>query len=219
MLALMVAGTGVTVFAAQKRVITVFGKHAQMTVVPQAILPFTPMRSNAPGLVTIYSNLASKYPKGDYWCCAGYNVMGPNSGAGEQWIAAAFTPDANHTVTKIQVGAGWSDGTNGIVVSLNKDNNGAPGKALKTWNVSDLPFFGTCCTVLEVSSRMGIPVGAGQQYWVMLSTSDSETDTVDAWNESDADQVDQATIASYSDNQWHVFQTAPGVAFAVKGSN
>jgi len=113
---------------------------------------------------------------------------------------------------------GWSDGTNGIVISLNNDNNGTPGNPLETWNVSDLPFFGTCCTLLKVSSREGIPVTGGQQYWVMLRTSDSELNTVDACNVSDADQIDQATIASYSSNEWHVFQEAPGVVFAVKGN-
>jgi hypothetical protein len=126
--------------------ISISGEHAKMTIVPGAMLPFTGEDSNDPGLVTIFSNLASKYPKGVYWCCAGYNVMGPNSGAGEQWMAAAFTPDADRTVTKIEVSAGWSEGTNGIVISLNNDNNGMPGQALETWNVSHLPFFGTCCS-------------------------------------------------------------------------
>jgi hypothetical protein len=218
--ALPLLAIGLAAGAAAKtppRGITISGKHAKMMVLPQAILPFAPDNTADAGLVTIFSNLASKYPKGPYWCCSGYNVMGPGSDGGEQWIAAAFTPDADHLATKIEVGAGWSEGAKGIVISLNEDNAGAPGKALKTWNVSGLPFFGTCCTVLKVSSRKGITVKAGQQYWVMLSTNDAEANTVDAWNESDADQIDQATIASYSDSQWHVFQTAPGVAFAVKG--
>jgi hypothetical protein len=197
--------------------ISISGKDAKMTIVPGAMHPFTGEDSDDPGPGTIFSNLASKYPKGVYWCCSGYNVMGPNSGAGEQWMAGAFTPDSDRTVTKIEVAAGWSEGTNGIVISLNNDNNGMPGQALKTWNVSDLPFFGTCCTLLKVSSQ-GIPVTGGQQYWVMLRTNNSELNTVDAWNVSDADQVDQATIASFSGNEWNVFQAAPGVAFAVKGN-
>jgi hypothetical protein len=218
--ALAVLAGGMTSAGAQNPLahgITVAGNHAKMMMVPQSALPFIAESSDDSAVVTIFSNLASKYPKGPYWCCSGYNVMGPNSGAGEQWIAAAFTPDADHTVTRIELGAGWSEGTNGIVISLNEDRKGVPGKALRTWNVSGLPFFGTCCTVLKVSTRNGIPVSGGRQYWILLSTSGSETDTVDAWNESDADQVDQATLASYSGNQWHVFQTAPGVAFTVKG--
>ncbi len=219
-LALLVSGGAVSAASSgPSRGILMNGTHAKKIVIPEPALSFTPMPSDVPGQVTIFSNLASKYRKGEYWCCSGYNIMGRDSGAGEQWIAAAFIPDADHTVTKIQVGAGWSQGTNGIVISLNKDDHGVPGNALKTWNLSSLPIFGTCCTVLQVSSRTGIPLSGGQQYWVMLSTNDSETDTVDGWNESDADQVDQATLASYSDNQWHVFQAAPGVAFSVKGSN
>lgn len=214
----IVASSGALAADGARRGIPVAGKHAKMTIVPQALLPFVPQNEDDSSVVTIFSNLASKYPKGPYWCCSGYNVMGSNSGVGEQWIAAAFTPDADHTVTRIELGAGWSQGTNGIVISLNEDKKGVPGKALRTWTLSDLPFFGTCCSVLKVSARNGVPVTGGKQYWVMLSTSASETDTVDAWNESDADQVDQATVASYSDNQWHVFQTAPGVAFAVKGN-
>src|SRR5690348_10791690 len=70
------------------------GKHTKMTMLPQAILPFARENTADAGLVTIFSNLASKYPKGPYWCCSGYNVMGPGSDNGEQWIAAAFTPDS-----------------------------------------------------------------------------------------------------------------------------
>jgi len=172
------------------------------------------------GLVTIFSNLASKYPKGQYWCCSGYNVMGPSQG--EQWMAAAFTPAANHTVTRIEVAVGYSQGkTNGVVVSLNSDKNGVPGKALKTWNASGLPRFGTCCMLVAKSDSAGIPVSAGKQYWVVLSTNSHELDTVDAWNVIDSNQVDAATVATFpgNNNQWNAFQTTPGLGFAVKGSN
>ena len=81
---------------------TVWGKHAAMTVVtePSRSVNRSIARTNAndtkttipdSGLVKIFSNLASEYPNGEFWCCTGYNIMGPSSGIGEQWMAAAFT--------------------------------------------------------------------------------------------------------------------------------
>jgi hypothetical protein len=202
--------------------VTVWGKHARMTLVAEP--PASSSRPNLrdAGLVTIFSNLAAKYPKGEYWCCTGFNVMGSQSGVGEQWMAAAFTPGADHTVTRIEVAAGWSQqGRNGIVVSLNQDSHGVPGKALKTWNVSGLPRFGDCCGLVVTSDVSGIPVSAGQQYWIVLSTNSHELDTVDAWNVIDTDQVDTALVATFpgTNNQWNAFQTKPGLAFAVKGTH
>jgi hypothetical protein len=201
----------------------VWGKHARMMVVTDPAPSVTTTTTlDESGLVTIFSNLAATYPKGRYWCCTGYNVMGPNSGAGEQWMAAAFTPGANHTVTKIEVGVGYSQqGTNGVVLSLNRDNNGVPGKALKTWNAMGLPRFGACCSLVAKSDSSGIPVSAGTQYWVVLSTNSNEVDTVDGWNVIDTNQVNSATVATYpgAHNKWETFPTTPGLAFAVEGIN
>jgi hypothetical protein len=212
---------------------TVWGKHAAMTVVTES--PGSVNRSiartngggtktNIPdtGLVKIFSNLASEYPNGEFWCCTGYNIMGPSSGIGEQWMAAAFTPHANHTVTKISVAVGYSQGTtNGAVLSLRQDNNGAPGKTLKGWTLSALPVFGTCCALAEASDPSGIPVSAGQQYWVVLRTNANQLDTVDAWNVDDTDQVHSRKLAVFpgTHNAWYVFHATPGLAFSVEGSN
>ncbi|HXM24243.1 MAG TPA: choice-of-anchor R domain-containing protein [Terriglobales bacterium] len=201
---------------------TVWGKHARMTVVTEPAPSFTTTNLNDSGLVTIFSNLAATYPKGEYWCCTGYNVMGSNSGVGEQWMAAAFTPGANHTVTRIEVAVGYSQqGTNGVVLSLNRDSHGIPGKALRSWSASNLPRFGTCCTLVVKSDKSGIPVSAGKQYWIVLSTNSNELDTVDVWSVDDTNQLDSATVATYpgTSNHWKAFQTTPGLAFAVKGSN
>ena len=169
------------------------------------------------GLVTIFDSLADKYPKGRFWCCEGYNVMGPANG--EQWMAEAFTPSADHTLTKVEVAVGWSQGANGVVISINKDSNGMPGSALKTWNVSNLQNFGTCCGLVVRTDKSGIALAGGRQYWIVLSTNSNENDTVDGWNVSDADQLDSETLASYTSSKWTVFQAAPGVAFALKGPN
>lgn len=190
---------------------------ARTMSVPQSQASVVDNEMDDAGLVTVFNNLASRYPKGRFWCCEGYNVMGPQQG--EQWMAAAFTPGTDHVVTRVEVAAGWSQGTNGIVVSLAADNNGEPETILRTWNVSHLQNFGTCCAIVSVSDSSGIAVMGGQQYWTVLSTSGKETNTVDGWNVDDTDQIDQSTLASYDGTQWHVFQAAPDVAFAVKGSS
>jgi hypothetical protein len=214
---------------------TVWGKHAAMTVVTEpprsitrtntsTITKTNDTKTNIPdsGLLTIFSNLASEYPNGQFWCCTGYNIMGPSSGIGEQWMAAAFTAHANHTVTKISVAVGYSQGTtNGAVLSLRADNNGVPGKTLKGWTLSALPVFGTCCALVEASDPSGIPVSARQQYWVVVRTNASQLDTVDAWNVDDTDQVHSRKLAVFPGvhNAWYVFHATPGLAFSVEGSN
>lgn len=200
--------------------VSVRGKHAMMTVLTEATPPLSGTNLNTSGFVTIFNSVAAKYPKGLYWCCQGYNVMGSNSGAGVQWMGAAFTPNADHTVTRIAVAAGYSQqGTNGVVISLNDDNNGVPGQVLKQWSATGLPRFGDCCQLVVESDNAGIPITGGKQYWVVLSTNANESSTVDGWNVEDADQIDPATVASYSGTQWTAFQTTPGLAFAVLGSN
>lgn len=219
--ALALAGATVSAIAQDggSRGVIVQGPRAKMMVVTEAPAIFTASPLNDSGLVTIFDSIAGKYPKGRYWCCTGYGVLGPNQGMGEQWMGGGFTPNANHTVTRIEVAVGWSGGTNGVVISLNADNNGVPGTALKTWNISNLPKSGGCCTVVAVTDKSGIPVSAGQQYWIVLSTNAKENDTMDAWNVSDADQIDNGSFAVFASNTWSTFQTAPGLAFAVKGSN
>ena len=199
----------------------IWGPYAKMIILPHTrVQAVNTTRREPSGLITIFNSLAGKYPKGVYWCCEGYNVMGANSGAGVQWMGGAFTPAADHTLTRVEVAVGYSgQGQNGVVISVNDDNGGVPGKSLKKWSVSGLPVFGTCCTIVVKTDNTGIALTGGKQYWIVLSTNSGETNTVDGWNVSDADQIDQANLASWDGSTWHTFQTAPGLAFAVKGTN
>jgi hypothetical protein len=70
---------------------TVWGKHAAMTVVTES--PGSVNRSIA------RTNGGTKTNVPDTGLVKIFNIMGPSSGIGEQWMAAAFTPHANHTVT------------------------------------------------------------------------------------------------------------------------
>jgi hypothetical protein len=79
-------------------------------------------------LITIFSNLATAYPKGLYFSGAGYTVAGP-ANKPEYEEAVAFTPAANHTLTEIEVPISILAGTsNTLVLTLNADNAGVPGR-------------------------------------------------------------------------------------------
>jgi len=166
----------------------------------------------------IFGNLATKDPKGVYSIFGYYAVSGPKSPFGLQWTAAAFTPAANATVTKVTVAVGYVNSTNNfdVLLSLNADKNGAPGKALKTWKIKfpgGKPAEGSCCTV---ESKAGsIPVSANTQYWVVLST-ESDSDIWAGWNLNDSDEIDTRPVGEYFGQQWNVFSTQVP-AFAVYG--
>jgi hypothetical protein len=183
-----------------------------------------------PSLVTIFSNLAA-YSKGTYWGEEGTVIQGPTGGVGpEQWRAAAFTPSTSHTATVVKVAAAWISGTNGLVLSLYNDDNGVPGKAIASAQLRNLPVFGTCCVLQVRMDGAGIPLTAGTQYWIVLSTNSAEGDTSASWVFNDTDQVDSFLEAFYCPSNcgfgahpgWNAYQsinvTGSGLAFAVLGS-
>ncbi len=80
---------------------------------------YVPPLTHRPGAQAIYSNIGTKYPKGEYFPSQGYSIAGPDSAFGAQsWLAAAFTPAANAIVTELVVGIGWLGGENGVAIQL-----------------------------------------------------------------------------------------------------
>lgn len=184
---------------------------------------------NDAGLVTIFDNIGTKYKGGTFWCCTGYPVMGPTAVADtpETWLAAAFTPSASHTVTRIEVAARHAFGPNSIILSIAEDSNGVPGTVLKSWVVKKLPKLGGCCHVVVQDDTAGIAVTGGQQYWITLTTDTRESATSDTWQPNDTDQIHAGPTASYcsddnggscpNNDQWTAESYTPALAFAVKG--
>jgi hypothetical protein len=187
--------TSVNAFAAAKGEV-VLSKDGRMISRTNGTHAVTRVASSDSGLVTIFDNIGKAYPKGTYWCCEGYSITGPNASPllPEYWLAVAFTPSANHTVTKMEVAIGHFRGKNELVLSLYNDVSGLPGTAMKTWQMTGLPVFGSCCTVETKGDAAGIPVTAGTQYWVVVSTVGDNSDTFADWNVEDIDQVDTYTV-------------------------
>jgi hypothetical protein len=169
------------------------------------------------GLVTIFDNFAHNYPKALYLDLSGAEVRG--GGELQAWWATPFTPDADHTVTRIEIPLSLYSGKDGLVLSLNSDASGLPGKALKSWNLKDLPAQGSCCVVKTANDAQGIPITGGQQYWVVVSADRKEGSTWANWLASAEDQVDTSKIAIYdSVYGWQPSTITPQLAFAVRGS-
>jgi hypothetical protein len=199
-----------------------------------ALTPPSSVVHNLPGkagLTKIFDNIGGKYPEGTYWCCTGNTMAGSNGMPGfeEWWLGTAFTPSADSTVTRIEVVASYISGPANLTLSIASDSNGVPGTVIESWVIKNLPKFGSCCTVTVQDDKTGIPVTAGTQYWITLTTDAKEKDTWATWEYNDTDQVDSAPTAYYcsDDNGGYCVNNdvwtavsggyTPALAFAVFG--
>jgi len=135
-------------------------------------------------LKTIYSNLGKGtdvYNAIEGWLLAGPNsVYGVNS---QEFIALPFTPKSNAHVSELRAGLQYDTGPNQVNLSLYSDTNGAPGALLAgPVTVTNLPAYGTCCTV-AIADFTPVPVTAGTKYWVVADTplSGTGSDSSAAW--------------------------------------
>jgi hypothetical protein len=190
----------------------------KIVIIKGGVAKYTPPLAHERGLKAIYSNLATLYPNGTYFCCYGYTISGATSPIGEQiWLGTAFTPAANAKVTEVDAAVGYVEGTNGIVLSLAADSGGVPGKVLKSWNVGGLGTFGDCCTLATGKDTGGIPVTAGTQYWVTVTTSKKESNEWAAWPFNSTDMINTQTLAQNTGSGWSAGSALPGLSFGVYG--
>jgi hypothetical protein len=195
LVALILMSIGGTAFAANKAEV-VMSKDGRKIYVTKSTRAVARAKSSESGLVTIFSNIGKVYPRGTYFCCESYSITGPKASGRlpEYWLAVAFTPTADHVVTMVEVAVNLLDGADHLVLSLNSDASGLPGASLKSWHLRSLPEAGSCCTVGAGEDRAGIPVTAGTQYWIVLSTVGANSDTYAGWNVEDVDQVDTYNV-------------------------
>jgi hypothetical protein len=131
-------------------------------------------------LVTIYSDLGTG--TNVYLPDIGWSVTGSEVAGGKVDSATPFTPKRNFNLVLIKVAVLTASGTNGVTLSLNHDSSGAPGTAIKTWNLVNLPPFPSCCKLDLARLKKTVRVKKGVQYWVVASTDKATQDASDSWN-------------------------------------
>ena len=156
------------------------GRFVSATNAPVATIP-GPLPDAQ--LKTIASNF-STYPLATYFSIWGNTIaQGGANFPFQAWVADAFTPTADATVTKIEVSAGrQGGGFAGFEIGLYSDAGGIPGTVLKSVHIpgSKLSIYGQCCAVTTANLGAGVKVKAGTQYWVAVTTTPSDTD-IYAW--------------------------------------
>lgn len=190
---------GIAALAAAGRHGIVTSQDGRMSIAQRTPSHITPWKEPSEASLTKIAGNLSQYPFGTYFCCYGYTITGPQSFLGTAyWVAVPFTPSAAYSVKKIEASVGFAgDGTNGVTLSLNADAGGIPGAALASGNLTNLSDYGECCTLVVAQGPGGVPVNAGTQYWVVVSTSASTATTFDAWAFNSTD-MRSYSFASYN---------------------
>ena len=198
LLCLMVLATTVSTVAADRSNLILTRRGV---IVKQPSTVTTPGVQHDASLKTIAGNL-SDYPYGVFFCCYGDYITGLTNLLNvvpEYWQAVPFTPAADMTVKEVEASVLWDEGTNTVILSLNRDSGGLPGKAIHTWNVKNLAIIGSCCQLATGKSAAGIAVKKGTQYWVVVSTNSNDSNIFAAWEVNSTD-MRLHPFASYCDD-------------------
>jgi hypothetical protein len=146
---------------------------------------------------TIFSNLASAYPKGLYFPFGGHSI------GNSQFVAGGFTPTANATAVEVQVAVGeYGDGNSSYTLSIYSDASGVPGTALASTVVTSTAPFGECCGVVTGKFKGGVALTGGTPYWVAVTLDGAQQQAQDdgAWMFATTDQVNSAPFAVNENN-------------------
>ncbi len=150
-----------------------------------------------------------------YNSMTGLTIAGTHSMPGFVEWGEAFTPKSMFDLTQIRMGLGWVAGVNGVTVSLDTNNGGAPGQAIASWSFTGLPAAGTTNSIVQTMTfASGIILQPGHTYWLVTAPFAASTQTV--WN-SNSTGVTGLGAVNFG-NVWLTTQVPTG-AFEVMGTS
>jgi len=171
---------------------------------------------DSPSLVTIYGDLGTG--ANVYLPNIGWSVIGPEVLGGKVDSATLFTPKRNFNLVLIKVAILTASGTNGVTLSLNHDSSGAPGTAIRTWDLVNLPPFPGCCKLDLARLKKTVRVKKGVQYWLVASTDKATQDASDSWN-MNSRSIFGTVAQRFGNGAWQVTKNSALLpAFSVLGT-
>ncbi len=184
---------------------------------PHAAAGSTPYFIRKATSATIYSNLATAYPKGLYYTNTGSTVYA--SSTDSQYVAVGFTPKVNATAVEVEAAVGnFGDGKDKFVLSIYSDSSGIPGTALTSQTVTATTAFGTCCGLIVAKLKTGLALKGGTPYWVAVTLNKVQTTAMDdgAWMLATTNEIDTHPFAFNANNTgWTSSPTTTPPAFGV----
>ena len=149
---------------------------SRSAVILLALMASSPISSRADSI--IFNDFGTGH---SYNSRTGLTIAGTQSMPGFVEWGDAFTPNARFDLTEIRMALGWVAGVNGVTVSLDTNNSGAPGKALASWSFVGLPQVGTTNSIVQTMTfAHGIVLQPGQTYWLVTAPFAANTQAV--WN-------------------------------------
>jgi hypothetical protein len=98
--------------------------------------------------------------------------------------ADEFMSGASGSISQIDIGIGYTTGTNSFFASLwTVNGSGLPGTELGQWNnLSSSQNFGGCCGLVTITGISGISLTAGTSYYLAIGPTSNSSTTMEAWN-------------------------------------
>jgi hypothetical protein len=168
------------------------------------------------GATVIYSNFGtgdSLYNGGSGWTEAGEEANDYPLAE-----AMAFVPRSDYVLVRIDAAITWVSGTNGTQLVLAIDNAGVPGKPIYIASMTNLPDFGTCCTIQTAKinpANRYIKLIGGHKYWLYPLPADTTSYLV--WNTDTTNKGGKGAVSENYGSSWTAAPLSPFGAFDVYG--
>ena len=124
--------------------------------------------------------------------------------SGSMTAANVFTTSGTGSlsVSQIDVAVGYVSGTNSFHVDIYTDTGGLPGSALASFtNLSSSTNFGTCCGLVTITEP-GLMLSAGQQYWIVIGPTTTDSTTSEEWNLNSQDVIGSDVFSTDGGLTW-----------------